>query len=361
MRFSLVDLKNDGALIGELKSAERIGLDTEFMREKTFFAELCLLQLSVENRIYCADPVGADNLAAFWTALMGCEWVLHSGRQDVEVIFQSAELMPQRLFDTQVAAALLGYMPQIGYANLVLELFDVELAKSHTRADWSQRPLPEAVLRYAAEDVEYLLPAYEILSERLDKLGRRSWAVEDSMNLLDPGLYSSTPIAAIERLKGARNLRGEERAVASGLAEWREKEALRRNRPRQWILRDAVIVEIAQARPESQRALQTIPGLPDKTAARAGDDLLAVVASAAHQKVDYQPPSRPDEQQKSILKKAQKMVADCAAGLGISAEIVAPKKELSAAVAGNRESRIFRGWRREVIGNRLLEQFERAG
>jgi len=218
--YQFVDLKTDDLLRVTIPEQSRIGVDTEFMREKTFHAQLCLIQIATESKIYCADPLGLDARnddrdKALWQAITGPAWVLHSGRQDLEVIYQTVELMPGEVFDTQVAAALLGYQPQIGYGNLVNELFDVELAKSHTRADWSQRPLPNAFIEYAAEDVEYLLPAYDTLTERLEKLGRLQWAVEDSMDLLNPSLYESDATQAINRLKGAKNLRGRARSAAT--------------------------------------------------------------------------------------------------------------------------------------------------
>jgi ribonuclease D len=353
-QHELVNLQQDESIIAELANAGLVGIDTEFMREKTFFAELCLIQLSIGRHIFCADPLGAPDLGPFWDALLRSQWVVHSGRQDMEVIFQSAGRLPPWVFDTQVAAALLGHAPQLGYAGMVSELFGVELDKSHTRADWSRRPLSAEVLRYAAEDVEYLLPAFDMLNERLDKVGRRSWAIEDSTDLLDRSLYDTDPGLAIQRLKAASNLRGAARSVASALATWREREALRRNRPRQWILRDAVLLELAQARPVSRAALQAIPGLAERTASRAGDELLDLIASATRNIGEYAPPPRPDEHQKAVLREMQKQVAACAAELGISAEVVAPKKELVAALNGDLDSRVFRGWRRQAIGDRLV-------
>ena len=175
-QFQFVDLDSSDSVAALLSADRRIGLDTEFMREKTFYPQLCLLQIATDDGIYCADPLNRDDLDSFWQKLMACQWVVHSARQDIEVLYHSSNLMPKALFDTQIAAALLGFAPQIGYAGLVKDLFGVELAKSHTRADWTKRPLPAAALEYAAEDVEYLLPAYEILTERLGKLGREGWA-----------------------------------------------------------------------------------------------------------------------------------------------------------------------------------------
>lgn len=362
----LVDPATDARVVDTLSAASRIGIDTEFMREKTYFAELALVQVATgmkpDGEVLCIDPLtlrDQPGYREFWHAAMRPAWVLHSGRQDIEVIFQSAACMPGEVFDTQVAAGLLGMQPQIGYANLVAELFDVELAKSHTRADWLKRPLSQSVLNYAAEDVEYLLPAYEELVSRLEKLGRRDWAVEDSALLLDESLYVVEPDSAIFRVKGAGKLRGAARAAATALADWREREALDRNRPRQWILRDPVLIELAVRRPQDVASLKEIDGLQDRTVQRLGRTLLAVLESAG-QHDPFQPPLRPDESQKRLMKQAQKRIAKLADELGIAAEIIAPKKELSAAMQGERELRLFRGWRRGLVGEELLALFDDA-
>lgn len=358
--FQFVDLSVDNTLDQTIGCEQVIALDTEFVREKTFFSHLCLIQVAAGDEIYCADPldiVGADSAGGdrFWEALMNTAWVLHSGRQDVEVLYQASGRMPTDIFDTQIAAALLGYQPQMGYAGLVAELFDVELAKTHTRADWSRRPLPDAYMDYAAEDVLYLLPARQILSEKLDKLGRLSWAIEDSADLLQVSLYDSNPELAINRLKGAGKLRGHARSAAHSLAVWREKQALQRNRPRQWIIRDPVLLELATSDANSLDDLKQISGLAERTIERSGRQLLELLAEAADQKSDYVPPARPDEKQKKLLKDLQRCVTSRAESLGIATEIVAPKKELSAAVMGTTDSRVFKGWRRSLVGDELLE------
>jgi ribonuclease D len=266
--------------------------------------------------------------------------------------------MPSSLFDTQIAAALLGYQPQIGYAGLVKELFDVELEKSHTRADWSKRPLSDAVLKYATEDVEYLLPAADLLTERLADLGRISWASEDSADLLDINLYDPDPEGSVSRLKAANNLQGRARARAVQIAAWREREAIRSNRPRQWIMRDAVLIDIAVSGPENCDQLTGIDGMPESTVRRAGNQLLSIVAATTHDETNYRPPARPNEKQKALLKAMQKLISAQAESLSIATEIIAPKKELSAAMLGVRNSRVFRGWRLESVGQALLELLE---
>lgn len=352
--FILVD-KPD-SIRAKLEEYDSVGVDTEFMREKTFFAELCLVQVAADGEIYCIDALTGNGMSVFWDILMARTWVVHSGRQDVEVVYHTAKKMPTSLFDTQIAAGLLGYAPQLGYANLVKELFDVDIPKSHTRADWSRRPLPDEYLHYAAEDVEYLLSARDVLAERLDKKGRLAWAEEDSALLLNPALYDVEPALAIERLKGARNIRGKPRAVAARLAAWRESEALRANRPRQWIAKDSSLLDVAASLPGNLDELSRIDSLPAGLVRRSGKNIIAAITAANSDEPDYTPPQPPNESQKALLKSMQQDVAKCAADLGLAAETVASKRDLSAIIfGGDRDSKVLTGWRRDVIGEKLLD------
>ena len=351
--FKLVPQSRDA--IPLLTDQAAIGLDTEFMRERTYFAELCLVQLSTEASLLGIDPLLNDDQADFWQEAAAHEWIVHSARQDLEVIYQTAGVLPALLFDTQIAAGLAGYAPQLGYAGLVKTLFDVELPKRHTRANWTERPLPDALLEYAAEDVEYLLPIRDALSEALDRLGRLEWVSADSALLLDRKLYEPDSENAIERLKGARNLKGQRRAAATMLAHWREQRAIQKDKPRQWILRDTVLLDIASRLPESMTALKATPDLPPRVAHRSGEEILGLVKQSAGEMSGYKPPAAPDEAQKALLKKMQKIVADVAGDLGLASEIVASRKDLSAAVVRNdRSSRVFQDWRRQLVGEDLL-------
>jgi ribonuclease D len=358
--FEYVEPHSFAALAERIEHVPVIGIDTEFMRETTFVPELCLLQIATAEAIWCADPLDragepAGELGELLRVLADRCWVVHSGRQDMEVLYLGAGVLPREVFDTQVAAALLGHAPQLGYAALMAELFGVSIAKLHTRADWRRRPLSRELLEYAAEDVEYLLAARERLEERLAALGRLEWARQDSAELLDASLYAPDPEAAIERLKGARYLRGPARRIAASLAAWREAEALRLNRPRQWILKDATLLEIAVAAPENQGALARVASLPPKTAKRAGRQLIGLVAAAkAAKDDDYRPPDRPDEGHRERIRELQGRVAAVASRLGIVPEVLASRKELAAALGGVRDLRVFRGWRRELIGDELL-------
>jgi len=352
--YILVERPN--SICADLAQHQRLGVDTEFMREKTFFAELSLVQISTGASIYCVDPLADADMQAFWETVTAGTWVVHSARQDIEVIYQTANCLPTNIFDTQIAAGLLGLMPQLGYASLVSELFGIDIPKTHTRANWLKRPLTDELLQYAAEDVQYLLPAYDRLAEDLDRKGRLAWAIEDSAMLLEPSLYVVDPALAIDRLKGARNLRGRNRAAAARLAAWRESEALRSNRPRQWIIKDSVLISLALERPAKVGDLQQIDGLPAGLIRRAGEDMLAAIRMAETDNNDYSPPRAPDEAQKSLLKRMQQQVARCAEELGLAAETIASKRDLAAIIiGGNRDSRLLHGWRSELIGEQLLE------
>ena len=352
----ITDTEALAALCEDYARAAYVTVDTEFMRERTYYAQLCLTQIATADETWCVDPLAGHTQDAFWKEILTHDWVLHSARQDIEVIYQLAHAMPASIFDTQVAAGLLGMPAQMGYAGLVRELFDVEIHKMHTRADWSKRPLRNEYLEYAAEDVEYLLPACEVLTERLEQQGRLDWAREDSAWLLDPALYVVDAAQAIDRLKGARNFHGRRRAAAARLATWREAEAIKRNRPRQWIIRDNVLLDIAWNLPTSEQALADLEGVPPKLVTRVGHEIIDAINQSTNDARDYEPPRPPDEAQKALVKRMQAKVVSRADELGIVAEALASKRELTAVIiGGTRNSRVFTGWRAELIGNELLE------
>ncbi|MDZ7767777.1 MAG: HRDC domain-containing protein [Woeseiaceae bacterium] len=203
--------------------------------------------------------------------------------------------------------------------------------------------------------MEHLLPAADALTDRLRAAGRLDWALADCADLLDPTLYRIDPETAIDRVKGARNLSGYARRAAVGLADWRERKALTSNRPRQWILRDAVLLDIAASAPSSKADIAAIRDLPASTARRHAGEFLAILDSARTTQDGYQPPGRPDEKQKAAMKAMQKKVASRAKELDIAAEVIAPRRELAAALQGDFSGRVFRGWRRELIGDELRE------
>ncbi len=338
------------ALAGNLESQAWIGVDTEFLRERTFFPKLCLLQIAAGGEIWCIDTLRVGSLEPLMPVLTSAaaRKVIHAARQDLEAVYLTTRRVMTPVFDTQIAAGCIGMKPQVGYAELVKTLLDVSIPKGQTRTDWSKRPLSREQMEYAADDVLYLGDVANHLSLRLRDLGREHWVAEDCMALEDRGLYEPDPSQAWARLRGLAQLAPAARARAKAIAVWREKLARARDLPRAWILADPAIFSIAQG---------SAPPLNDALAA----SLAAALADVSD--ADDRAPSqdaRPTPEQKAVIERLVKIVDGRAAELGISAEILAPRGEIKALAMGTRsgalrDSHALSGWRREEIGTRLLE------
>jgi ribonuclease D len=337
------------ALAQTLDSQAWIGVDTEFLRERTFFPKLCLLQLAAGGRIWCIDTLrigSLDPLMAVLTAAAARK-VIHAARQDLEAVYLSSKGIVAPVFDTQIAAGCIGLKPQIGYAELVKTLLDVTVPKGQTRTDWSKRPLTREQLEYAADDVLYLGDIAGRLETRLRELGRERWVLEDCLALEDRGLYEPDPSQAWVRLRGLAQLAPPARARAKAAAIWRERLARSRDLPRAWILPDAAIFAVAHG---------SLPPLNDGLAA----SLQGALAEASQDTEDQEPPqdARPTPEQKAVIDRLGKIVDARAADLEVSAEILAPRGELKALGLGSRDTHSMAGWRREEIGTRLLEAMD---
>jgi ribonuclease D len=343
-----------------LESRAAIGVDTEFLRERTFFPKLCLLQLAAGNDIWCVDTLRGGSLEPLVKALTAVtsRKVIHSARQDLEAIYLSVKRVISPVFDTQIAAGCIGLKPQIGYAELVKTLLDVTLPKGQTRTDWSKRPLTAAQLEYAADDVLYLCEIAERLTERLRTLGREEWVLQDCMALEDASLYEPDPAQAWKRLRGLKQLPPAPRARVRAIAVWRERLARERDLPRGWILSDAAIFKLAEANPRTRAALGSVPELPQPMNDAIADSLLdALRESPRAEATDLEPSqeTRPTPEQKAVIERLARLVDARAAELGVHAEILAPRGEIKALAMGERDAQSLLGWRREVIGEKLLE------
>jgi ribonuclease D len=334
------------ALARTLESQAWIGLDTEFLRERTFFPKLCLLQLAAGGQIWCVDTLRIGSLDPLMPALTApaARKVIHAARQDLEAVYLSAKRVMTPVFDTQIAAGCIGLKPQVGYAELVKTLLDVTVPKGQTRTDWSKRPLTREQLEYAADDVWYLGDVADHLSRRLRELEREHWVLEDCRALEDQDLYEPDPAQAWSRLRGLAQLAPAPRARAKAVAVWREKLARARDLPRAWILPDAAIFSVAQG---------SAPPLNDTLAA----SLLEALEVSSREVWDQEPSqdARPTPAQKALAERLGRVVDSRAAELGVSAEILAPRGELKALAMGQRDAHALTGWRREEIGMRLLE------
>ena len=344
-------------LAGQLESLQGIGLDTEFLRERTYRAELCLLQLSAPSDAVCVDPLALQDLTPLAHALTatGTVKVMHASRQDLEVLFPAVGLV-RPVFDTQIAASLTGLPAQIGYADLVRRLLDKDLAKSHTRTDWSRRPLSPEQIDYALDDVRYLLPLRSQLEEQLDKLNRREWLAEELAELGDVGAIMMDPDQAWLRIKGLRALDPGRTRLARSIAAWRERRAVERNRPRGWILDDAALREIVMRVPRSMDAMAAIPDMPPSLIKHCGDELLECVREA--QVPDPAPPiearQRPDPAKAALIRTLGTLNQSIAGELGLSPEVLATRRDMEQLADGRRDVAVLRGWRRAVVGERML-------
>jgi ribonuclease D len=346
-------------LARNLERQTSIGVDTEFLRERTFFPKLCLLQLAAGADIWCVDTLngGLESLVPALTQ-PATRKVIHSARQDLEAFYLSVKRVITPVFDTQIAAACTGLKPQIGYAELVKTLLDVTLPKGQTRTDWSKRPLSAAQLEYAADDVLYLGEIADRLSERLRVLGREQWMVEDCAALEDPRLYEPDPQEAWQRLRGIRQLPPAPRARARALAVWRERVARERDLPRGWIVSDAAIFALAERNPTQRAALAGIESLPATLNEGFAAGLLEALRSGSLDESGDREPGqegRPTPEQKALIERLARLVDAHAAALGVSAEVLAPRGELKALAMGARDVPCLHGWRLAEIGGKLLE------
>jgi ribonuclease D len=337
--------------------ATTLALDTEFMREKTYRAELCLVQLADGANAVCVDPLAIPDLTPLVPLLTSpsVEKVMHAARQDLEVLFPTVGLVTP-VFDTQIAAALAGHPSQVGYAELARRLLGIELSKAHTRTDWSRRPLSPEQQEYALDDVRHLAALRERLLETLRARGRIGWLEEELAGLANAEALRVAPEDAWKKVKGLPALDPARQELAKELAAWRERRAVDRNRPRGWILDDAVLREIVLRLPRSLGALESLPEMQESVVRKCGEELLALVRAANIP--DPAPPlprrERPDPAQVALVKKLADIANEVARQLEISGEVLATRRELERLAAGKRDVSLLRGWRADVVGQRLL-------
>lgn len=337
-----------------------LALDTEFTRERTFYARLGLLQLATDDVIACVDPLRVD-LAPLLDALYDPRLlkVLHAGRQDLEVFHDLRGAVLRPVFDTQIAAALLGYADQIGYAALVESITGVKLPKLHTRTNWEARPLTPEQLHYAADDVAYLRDVYRALAARLEQRGRLSWLREECENLTNPALYRNDPDTAYLRVSGGTRLAPSAQPLLKALAAWRERTAQTRNRPRTWIASDAALIEIARAVPTSLDDLGELPAVTAALHNALGEEILRVVrdAQALPDAALWTSPDPPTAGQQDLARRMLERIRTLAESNEISPSIVATRRSVLAFIR-DRSGPLAGGWRRELAGETLFAMIE---
>lgn len=354
-------------LVKTLRRAPVVAVDTEFMREKTYFARLCLIQLANDDVAAIVDPLAIEDLSPLQELLEdpGVVKVLHAGGQDLEIFYRAFGKVTAPVFDSQVAATLAGFPQQVGYGAIVQELLGVKLDKGDSYTDWSRRPLSDTQVEYALNDVRYLSDVHRHLVARLEREGRIEWLRADFDHLEDPATYEVVLEDQWRRVKRVSALNRRQLAVAREVAAWRETEAMRRNIPKRWVLGDESVVEVARRAPRTADELAQIRGVSDKVGRGAVSGLLQAVGAGL---------AVPEDQLPSLPKR-KRQVGDVDAAVdlmvalvrrrarerGVAMPLLASRDELERLAGGDREGHpLLEGWRHEMVGGELLELLDGA-
>jgi ribonuclease D len=359
-------------VVEELSTAEAYAVDTEFHRERTYFAQLALVQLGWDDKIVLVDPLAVD-IAPLAKVFAGNGLaIMHACRQDLEVLERHCGRLPNRMVDTQLMAGFVGYVTP-SLANLVEKELGVRLPKADRLTDWLRRPLSEAQLRYAASDVAHLVEIESRLRERLAGRGRLEWFEQAMAEMLAEPMGPRDPDEAWRRIKELRHLKGRDLGIARQIAAWRERRAAATDVTPRFVLSDLAVVGVAVARPRSVDELRAIRGV-DGRALRSGvvTELLEVVADA----VENPPPSAARVVQTELpaelrpaLPLVSAWVTQVSRDLEIEGSLLATRSDLEGFLRGDDTARLAHGWRAELVGTpirRLLAgevaiAFERSG
>lgn len=361
--MSLVTSSSDlAAICARLARHDFVTVDTEFLRETTFWPKVCVIQLASDDEAVAIDTLAEGlDLQPFFD-LMSDESVVkvfHAARQDIEIVWNLAKMVPAPLFDTQVAAMVCGFGDQVSYGELVQSVCKVTLDKSSRFTDWSRRPLSDAQITYALADVTHLRDVYRALMTRLDKSGRTSWLEDEMKTLTSPSTYEQHPQNAWERLRN-RARKPRDLAVLMEIAAWREHEAQSRDVPRSRILKDDILVEIALAAPRTPEALAQLRSFPrGMERSRSGADILAAIERGLARDPKSLPRIERERRNNSggatveLLKVLLRQVSE---RHGVAAKMIATVDDLEAIAVDDRAKvAALSGWRRELFGNKALE------
>ena len=346
-------------------AADVLAIDTEFLREKTYYPKLCLLQMATHDEAVIVDPFAIDDLSVLKPLLENEHIVklFHAGHQDIEILLYEIDCMPKPLFDTQVAAALLGQTQQIGYAPLVHAICGVKLKKTDSYTDWSARPLSDSQLSYAKDDVVYLPKLYDAMTEKLRAKGRLHWLDAEFDEMTNPELYMPDEHEMFRRLKHVGQLSSRQLAAAREMASWRELAARKRNLPRRWVLTDEQIVEACRREPKTIDDLFMVRGVRERLTTRDAREVMALVRAALDSAPDTWPvlntKTRSEPNVDVQVEMLMPIVRMKAKACGIAIPTLASSSDLTALARGKRKGLdILKGWRREIVGEDLIAFLE---
>lgn len=357
--MSIVDTTETlAALVAELARAPYVALDTEFMRDQTYWPKLCLMQVAAPGIEAIIDPMAEGiDLTPFYALLRAPVLkVLHAARQDIEIFHIQGDVIPDPLFDTQIAAMVCGFGESASYETLARRLAHAEVDKSARFTDWSRRPLTKRQLEYALADVTHLRVVYEALARQLERTGRAAWVQEEIAALKQPSLYRLDPTLAWKRLR-PRTTNKRFLALLAAVAAWREREAQTRDVPRNRIVKDEALLEIAAHPPETAQALEHIRTVPKGFAAsRMGKALLEEVAKGRDAEspagIEPERPRRRREPSPSAVDYLKTLLRQRAETAGVAPRLIADSEDIEKLAAHEDDGvAALHGWRAEVFGN----------
>ena len=325
-----------------IKDESKLAIDTEFKRIDTYYPELCLIQIATSNSIECIDVLAIKDLEPLFKKLYDkkTSWIVHSARQDIEALFFLSKRVPFAIFDTQIAASLLNFPLQISYQLLTELIQKVSLEKKHTRFDWTIRPLPKDVLKYALDDVRYLFKNYEFLKKELINSNKVEWMEEEVDFLLHQSLYEPNFMQIIKKTKGITKINHSFHKDAINLILWRESIAQQKNKPRKWIMPDEHLIEYACGKKSLTLKSKKLLDEFSKNIEFEIDTQSTLIANK---------PLNLDE--KSKKKKLQEQIKNLSTEHNIAPELICSSKSLVKFIRGDLSVSINRGWRKKISQN----------
>ncbi|MCA8929549.1 MAG: ribonuclease D [Alphaproteobacteria bacterium] len=354
------------AFCASLADEAFVTVDTEFLRENTYYSKLCLIQIAGTERAAAIDTLAPGiELQPVYDLLANPDVlkVFHAARQDLEIFYHDMGGLPAPLFDTQVAAMVCGFGDSIAYDRLVAALTGEQVDKASRFTNWAHRPLSEAQIDYALGDVTHLRDVYTGLARRLEESGRADWLADEMAVLTDPGSYDADPMLAYLRLK-SRTSKPKFLAVLQQVAAWREREAQTRNQPRNWVVRDDTLLNIAAQAPTTQQALSRVRGLGKGQAeGRLGREILEAVQAGLDLPADQRPRPRSPQPEGARATAAadllKVLLKACCDREGVAPKLIASSSDLDRLSTGEREGMAaLEGWRRDVFGQHALDLME---
>ncbi len=361
-------VENDAQLKDFLALCEKssyMAIDTEFLREKTYYAKLCLIQVAVEGCTAIIDPFTIEDLSVMAPVLTNQSVVkiFHASSQDIEILYHETGVVPDPVFDTQVAAALLGKSQQASYAALVQSFCQVTLPKKDSFTDWSRRPLSPSQVEYAADDVTYLPRIYHDMIEELNEKGRLSWLNDAFAEISNPKKYEVDPRNRYRKLKRVNQLSQRQMAAAREFAAWREERAQKLNIPRKWVVSDEQIVEACRREPRSLDELYMVRGLKESLKSGDARHVLQLINKGLTRPEEDLPQTKTNQRSEANVDIAvdlmNAIVRLRARENKIAPQTLAPHAELMKLARGHDEDcELLKGWRYHVVGKELSEFLE---